>query len=55
VFKNFINITTNPSVAKKNTTKKRNENPVFTIWVHAGYTVLIISMITWMIYIELTI
>jgi len=35
--------------------KKRKENPVFTIWVHAGYTILIISMIAWMIYIELVI
>jgi len=43
-------------VAKEqDTSKKRKENPVFTIWVHAGYTVLIISMIAWMIYIELVI
>jgi len=40
---------------KQDTSKKRKENPVFTIWVHVGYTVLIISMITWMIYIELAI
>jgi len=40
-------------VAKKSTPKKRNENPIFTVFVHAGYTVLIISMITWMIYIEI--
>jgi len=42
-------------VAKKNESKKRKENPVFTIWVHAGYTILILSMITWVIYIELVI
>ncbi|SVA05183.1 uncharacterized protein METZ01_LOCUS58037, partial [marine metagenome] len=43
-------------VAKEqDVSKKRKENPVFTIWVHAGYTVLIISMIAWMIYIELVI
>ena len=28
------------------------ENPIFTIWVHTGYAVLIISMIVWMVYIE---
>jgi|TARA_B110001454_G_scaffold187657_1_gene185150 hypothetical protein len=35
-----------------NIPKKRRENPVFTIWVHVGYTILVISMATWMIYIE---
>ena len=30
----------------------RKENPIFTIWVHTGYAVLIISMISWMIYLE---
>ena len=37
---------------QKSTLKKRKENTIFTIWVHAGYTVLIISMVTWVIYIE---
>lgn len=31
---------------------KRKENSIFTIWVHAGYIILVISMISWMIYIE---
>jgi hypothetical protein len=30
----------------------RKENPVFTIWVHTGYAVLILSMIAWMVYLE---
>jgi hypothetical protein len=38
---------------KKSVPEKRKESPVFTIWVHAGYTVLIISVIVWMVYIEL--
>jgi len=38
---------------KRSPPEKRRENPIFTIWVHAGYTVLIISMIAWMVYIEL--
>ena len=37
---------------KQQTTKKREENPIFTLWVHAGYTILIVSMITWVVYIE---
>lgn len=31
---------------------KRKENPIFTIWVHTGYLVLVISMIGWMVYME---
>lgn len=38
--------------AKNEKPEKRRENPVFTIWVHTGYTVLVISMIAWMVYIE---
>ncbi len=30
----------------------RKENPIFTIWVHTGYAVLILSMIGWMVYME---
>jgi hypothetical protein len=30
----------------------RRESPIFTIWVHTGYAVLILSMITWMVYME---
>jgi hypothetical protein len=30
----------------------RRENPIFTIWVHTGYAVLILSMIAWMVYME---
>ena len=36
----------------KEPSQKRKENPIFTIWVHAGYTVLILSMIAWMVYME---
>ncbi|SVC50065.1 uncharacterized protein METZ01_LOCUS302919, partial [marine metagenome] len=36
----------------QNNLNKRKENPIFTIWVHAGYSILIISMISWVIYIE---
>ncbi len=39
-------------IGKKEEPGKREENPVFTIWVHTGYTVLVISMIAWMVYIE---
>ncbi|MFQ5482821.1 MAG: hypothetical protein ACE5ER_08675 [Nitrospinaceae bacterium] len=31
---------------------RRQESRVFTIWVHAGYIVLILSMVSWMVYIE---
>ncbi len=37
---------------EKELPKKRREHPVFTLFVHAGYTVLILSMISWMVYIE---
>ncbi|MDA0692883.1 MAG: hypothetical protein O3C58_13580 [Nitrospinae bacterium] len=37
---------------EKETPKKRREHPVFTLFVHAGYTVLILSMISWIVYIE---
>ncbi|MCH8314170.1 MAG: hypothetical protein IID17_14440 [Nitrospinae bacterium] len=37
---------------EKEPPKKRREHPVFTFFVHAGYTVLILSMISWMVYIE---
>lgn len=37
---------------KKETPKKRREHPVFTLFVHAGYTILILSMIFWIVYIE---
>ena len=30
----------------------RRESPIFTIWVHTGYVVLILSMIAWMVYME---
>ena len=36
----------------KEALKKRKENLFFTIWVHAGYTVLILSVIGWMVYME---
>jgi hypothetical protein len=32
--------------------EKRKENIIFTVWVHTGYTVLILSMIGWMVYME---
>ncbi|MCF8722736.1 putative membrane protein YukC [Nitrospina gracilis] len=31
---------------------RRQENPIFTVWVHVGYTILVISMIGWMVYME---
>ena len=37
---------------KKERPPKRQENLVFTIWVHTGYTVLILSMIVWMLALE---
>jgi hypothetical protein len=37
---------------KKEVPKKREENKVFTIFVHTGYVILILSMISWMVYME---
>jgi len=37
---------------KKEAPKKRQENTIFTIWVHTGYAVLILSVIGWMVYME---
>lgn len=37
---------------EKEEPEKRTENPIFTIWVHTGYVVLILSMIGWMVYME---
>jgi hypothetical protein len=37
---------------EKETPKKRREHPVFTLFVHAGYTILILSMIFWVVYLE---
>lgn len=37
---------------EKEAPKKRQENPIFTIFVHTGYIILIISMIGWMVYME---
>ncbi len=37
---------------KEKPREPRRENPIFTIWVHTGYAVLILSMIAWMIYLE---
>ena len=34
------------------TPEPRRENPIFTIWVHTGYAVLILSVIAWMVYME---
>ncbi len=36
----------------KEAPKKRRENPIFTIWVSAGYIVIILSMLGWMVYME---
>lgn len=36
----------------KKASKKRGEHPIFTLFVHAGYTVLILSTISWIVYIE---
>ncbi|QPJ65809.1 MAG: hypothetical protein G3M78_10570 [Candidatus Nitrohelix vancouverensis] len=32
--------------------ERRKENLVFTVLVHTGYTILILSMIGWMVYME---
>ena len=37
---------------KKESPKKRKENLFFTIWVHTGYTILVLSMLGWIIYVE---
>ena len=37
---------------EKETPQKRKEHPIFTLFVHAGYTILILSMIFWIVYIE---
>ncbi len=37
---------------EKKTPAPRKENQIFTIWVHVGYTVLILSTLSWMIYLE---
>jgi hypothetical protein len=37
---------------RNKTPKKRREHPVFTLFVHIGYTILILSMIFWIVYIE---
>jgi hypothetical protein len=37
---------------KNEVPKKREENKVFTIFVHTGYVILILSMISWMVYME---
>ncbi len=37
---------------KKPARRKREENRVFTVFVHVGYSILILSMLGWMIYME---
>ena len=37
---------------EKEKKEKRRENPIFTIWVHTGYAVLVLSVIGWMVYME---
>jgi len=37
---------------EKEPREKRKEPLIFTIWVHTGYTILILSMIGWMVYME---
>lgn len=37
---------------KKEAPEVRKEHPIFTVWVHVGYTILILSMIGWMVYME---
>lgn len=32
--------------------EKRKEHLIFTVWVHTGYTVLVLSMIGWIVYME---
>ncbi len=37
---------------QKEPRKPRKESLIFTIWVATGYTVLVITMISWMVYME---
>jgi hypothetical protein len=39
-------------VPEKTPPPKRQENTVFTIFVHVGYAVLITSTIGWIVYVE---
>jgi hypothetical protein len=39
-------------VEEKLTPNKRREHPVFTLFVRAGYIVLFLSTISWIVYIE---
>ena len=39
-------------VDEKLTPNKRREHPVFTLFVRAGYIVLFLSTISWIVYIE---
>ncbi len=39
--------------AEKQPAKKRREHPLFTIFVHIGYAVLIASVIGWIVYVEI--
>ena len=48
----FISDEFEETMKEKEEPEKRRENPIFTIWVHTGYAVLILSMIGWMVYME---
>jgi len=37
---------------KEKPREPRKENLIFTIWVATGYAVLVITMISWMVYME---
>ena len=49
----YLNIATMTNhIENKEPRKPRKENLIFTIWVATGYTVLVITMISWMVYME---
>ena len=51
-FHSIISALSGEIMKEKEKQEKRRENPIFTIWVHTGYAVLVLSVIGWMVYME---
>jgi len=51
-FHSIISALFGKTMKEKEKQEKRRENPIFTIWVHTGYAVLVLSVIGWMGYME---
>jgi len=51
-FHSIISALSGEIMKEKEKQEKRRENPIFTIWVHTGYAVLVLSVIGWMVYTE---